>query len=296
MALGLALSPSALGQYINDGHFDNLPVGTPPDNAAPAGAWGFIATYPSNTFEVVPTEFTIVDSGAFDPSTPGHSLRLHRPRPSLLPQCVNVLPGVILEQPGRIVRIDLRVWNTENTSDGGAFYVSADMGGGGGSFFSDRGPQIRWTNTGSMAMYPGSGIPVSLVSACPAGVWQRVRLEVRLDDDRYDAYWAAGSQPLKLVGSDLEFRSGFLDKIDRVTFTPFQFQVHSPVYFDDVTISVIDYCYPDCNGDRALTVADFGCFQTKFVAVDPYADCNKSASYTVADFACFQAAFVAGCP
>jgi hypothetical protein len=28
-------------------------------------------------------------------------------------------------------------------------------------------------------------------------------------------------------------------------------------------------CYPDCNGDSALTVADFGCFQTKFVAGCP---------------------------
>jgi hypothetical protein len=28
-------------------------------------------------------------------------------------------------------------------------------------------------------------------------------------------------------------------------------------------------CYPDCNGDGALTVADFGCFQTKFVAGCP---------------------------
>jgi hypothetical protein len=28
-------------------------------------------------------------------------------------------------------------------------------------------------------------------------------------------------------------------------------------------------CYPDRNGDAALTVADFGCFQTKFVAGCP---------------------------
>ena len=55
-------------------------------------------------------------------------------------------------------------------------------------------------------------------------------------------------------------------------------------------------CYPDCNGDGALTVADFGCFQTRFVAADPYADCNGDGVRTVADFGCFQTAFVAGCP
>jgi hypothetical protein len=55
-------------------------------------------------------------------------------------------------------------------------------------------------------------------------------------------------------------------------------------------------CYPDCNGSTTLTVADFGCFQTKFVAQDPYADCNQSGTLTVADFGCFQTSFVAGCP
>ncbi len=55
-------------------------------------------------------------------------------------------------------------------------------------------------------------------------------------------------------------------------------------------------CYPDCNSDGVLTVADFGCFQTKFVAGDPYADCNGDGVRTVADFGCFQTKFVAGCP
>jgi hypothetical protein len=55
-------------------------------------------------------------------------------------------------------------------------------------------------------------------------------------------------------------------------------------------------CYPDCNEDGALTVADFGCFQTKFVATNPDADCNADGSLTVADFGCFQTKFVSGCP
>ncbi len=55
-------------------------------------------------------------------------------------------------------------------------------------------------------------------------------------------------------------------------------------------------CYPDCNGVGGLTIADFGCFQTRFVAGDPYADCNGVGGLTIADFGCFQTAFVAGCP
>jgi len=54
-------------------------------------------------------------------------------------------------------------------------------------------------------------------------------------------------------------------------------------------------CYPDCNLDGVLTVADFGCFQTKFVGGDMYADCNASGTLTVADFGCFQTTFVGGC-
>jgi hypothetical protein len=68
-----------------------------------------------------------------------------------------------------------------------------------------------------------------------------------------------------------------------------------------VTMSVTKFaalaggCYADANGDGQLTVADFGAFQTRFVAADPYADCNSDGALTVADFGCFQTSFVAGC-
>ncbi len=78
--------------------------------------------------------------------------------------------------------------------------------------------------------------------------------------------------------------------------------VHNPlstrviVAVDNLSLTAGAPCYPDCNADGALTVADFGCFQTKFVLGDPYADCNASGTLTVADFGCFQSAFVGGCP
>ncbi|MFM9996580.1 MAG: C-type lectin domain-containing protein [Phycisphaerales bacterium] len=55
-------------------------------------------------------------------------------------------------------------------------------------------------------------------------------------------------------------------------------------------------CYPDCNESGSLTVADFGCFQGKYVLGDLYADCNTSGTLTVADFGCFQGKYVLGCP
>ncbi|MFM9995879.1 MAG: M14 family zinc carboxypeptidase [Phycisphaerales bacterium] len=55
-------------------------------------------------------------------------------------------------------------------------------------------------------------------------------------------------------------------------------------------------CYADCNTSGSLTVADFGCFQGKYVLGDLYADCNASGTLTVADFGCFQGKYVLGCP
>jgi hypothetical protein len=54
-------------------------------------------------------------------------------------------------------------------------------------------------------------------------------------------------------------------------------------------------CYADCNGDHALNVNDFVCFQSAFAAAMPTADCNHDNSLNVNDFVCFQAAFAAGC-
>ncbi len=40
------------------------------------------------------------------------------------------------------------------------------------------------------------------------------------------------------------------------------------IYYDDAALEG-GSCYPDCNGVGGLTIADFGCFQTKFVAGCP---------------------------
>ncbi len=55
-------------------------------------------------------------------------------------------------------------------------------------------------------------------------------------------------------------------------------------------------CYPDCNGDQILNLADFGCFQTAFASGQAYADCNGDSLFNLADFGCFQTKFATGCP
>jgi len=55
-------------------------------------------------------------------------------------------------------------------------------------------------------------------------------------------------------------------------------------------------CYADCDGNTALDIFDFLCFQDAFVRRDPYADCNGNTVLDIFDFLCFQDAFVVGCP
>lgn len=55
-------------------------------------------------------------------------------------------------------------------------------------------------------------------------------------------------------------------------------------------------CYPDCDSNQQLTIADFACFQTAFRNNSLYADCNGDSALTIGDFGCFQASFVTGCP
>jgi glucose/arabinose dehydrogenase len=55
-------------------------------------------------------------------------------------------------------------------------------------------------------------------------------------------------------------------------------------------------CYADCDRDGALTLADFGCYQTRFASGNMYADCNNDGVMNLADFGCFQTGYALGCP
>ncbi len=54
-------------------------------------------------------------------------------------------------------------------------------------------------------------------------------------------------------------------------------------------------CYPDCDGDTALSIDDFICFQTFFALGDIYADCDGDTVLSIDDFICFQTFFAIGC-
>jgi hypothetical protein len=96
------------------------------------------------------------------------------------------------------------------------------------------------------------------------------------------------------------FRSAPLTKLDRFSLAHFGGVVATDrAYYDNVEVTVVTpappSCYPDCNGDGTLNLADFGCFQTRFATGSMYADCNGDGILNLADFGCFQTTFALGC-
>ncbi len=84
------------------------------------------------------------------------------------------------------------------------------------------------------------------------------------------------------------------DTIDSIANDFLGFQVDG-VKVNGETLVCDDACYPDCDGDLALTIDDFICFQTFFALGDPYADCDGDLALTIDDFICFQTFFAIGC-
>ena len=122
--------------------------------------------------------------------------------------------------------------------------------------------------------------------------WVQYRCEVDLATDTFSDFY--NNTPLDVNRSwSGGVAPGGLVRIDAVN--TYSASLNG-MYFDDCSLEEVGGCYPDCNGSGTLTVADFGCFQTQFVAGNMYADCNGSGNLTVADFGCFQTQFVAGCP
>ncbi len=91
-----------------------------------------------------------------------------------------------------------------------------------------------------------------------------------------------------------------VDEVRVTTMVPGYFYASSfwEAGFDNVKVQLAGTpaCYPDCNGDAVLNLADFGCFQTKFATGNMEADCNGDSLLNLADFGCFQTKFAIGCP
>ncbi len=159
-----------------------------------------------------------------------------------------------------------------------------------------RPPRIPWVQ--ALPNAPASAVPTSVRAAVrddmssDRGVAQSVTLEYMLSIGPPITHTAAmkwaghdlyrGQIPPQRCGTQVTYRITAVDRAGNSAAGAWQSYQVMP--------------YADCNASGTLTIADFTCFQTKFVGGAAYADCNQSGTLTVADFTCFQGAFVTGCP
>lgn len=87
---------------------------------------------------------------------------------------------------------------------------------------------------------------------------------------------------------------GYSQTAGKFRFQTFSTELNDWWFVDDIRVSL--YCRADINQDRALTIADFGAFQTAFASGNmEIADFNDDGVLTIADFAAYQSRFVQGC-
>lgn len=77
---------------------------------------------------------------------------------------------------------------------------------------------------------------MNYVALCPRGVWQSVRIEVDIDHDRFNFYSGQRGTTLNSVGSNLPYRSGSLQFIDRFTIARFTAVPDADAYFDNIVV------------------------------------------------------------
>ena len=229
---GLSLIPAgrATAQILLDGDFNSLAPGTAPDVEVPAGHWAFPSFYANEgQAETNATEFSIAVAPG---GTNGNSLHLsasaailgNQHLPNIFTQSVTKGVGAVL-----IATFDL--------------YVAAGHGGGsvylgnGYTNATSRGPQIAWDSAGNM-IYTGPDGSANVIGAYPQEIWQSVRIEVDMDNDRYSFYAGQREFPFSVISSNLPYRSGTLPFIDRFTIASFDLRPDVESYFDNVVVDV----------------------------------------------------------
>jgi len=81
---------------------------------------------------------------------------------------------------------------------------------------------------------------------------------------------------------------------DRVAFQGSQ-NGFSPFGIDNIQFEAGAACFADCDGNGALNILDFVCYQGLFQSGDEAADCDGNGDLNILDFVCFQGAFQDGC-
>jgi hypothetical protein len=226
-----------------DGDFNSLAPGTAPDVGVPAGHWSFPPDYAgvdefTNAFEL---SIAVAPGG-----TNGNSLHVladstiinNQHLPNMFTQSVNKGTGAWL-----IATFDLYVATGHG---GGSAYL-----GNGWAASSNRGPQIAWDPAGNMVYTAPNGSMTNFIGAYAHGIWQSVRIEADIDNDRYNFYAGPRGIPFSVISSNLPFRSGPLPFIDRFTIARFDSRPDVDSYFDNIVVRLAPASAPQLTITRS---------------------------------------------
>lgn len=221
------------GSLVSSGTFDNLSVGTRPDNNAPAGGW----TISEFLTEDFPSRLSIVPAPA---GSDGKALRISIPAG---------------DSPEKAYFVFHRLAKPLTTDSGGILYVSFDIyieagGQGPGLYLGNgssmnpedhRASQFDWDASGKLITYENSRKPnlTTLLSSYPRNVWQTVRLELDVAKARFNFYWSEKGQPISVSRTNLEFHSPQPHRVSTIRLGRWAGGTPAAVgaYFDNVQVS-----------------------------------------------------------
>lgn len=256
--LWLSVTPVAsLGQIISNGNFDDLTVGSAPDNGVPAGSWSIPTFGPPHADEIEDSQnqFTIVETSTFAPGSAGNSMRIESPGNHTTTFVENIFSERIRQSPDEILRASFDVFVPSQDGMLGGLAVHLADGS------SNRGPLMGWDSQGRINVHQTS--VTYLVNETPLDTWQHVQLDIDLMDDSYDFFWSADDEPLELIAPYVSFTSfsgGVRSSLDRFALALYPDMPSRPegvAYVDNIVIEVLAKTPGDANFDGEVDFSDF---------------------------------------
>ena len=247
-------------EILVGGDFDDLEVGSAPDNNQPSGAW-FMDSIPAHPQDIEDdsSQFSIVGSNTFDPNATGNSMRIESPRSHTNTFITNVFDERIQQAEDEIIRVNFDAFVADlGTARQGGFGVFLGEGSSrAGS--GNRGPQFAWDSRGRIVVRDQGSRAV--VNETPLDTWQHVQIDIDLMDDTYDLFYSANDDSPQLVEPNLSFRAGGKRSyLDRLTVTLFEGMPSRPegvAYLDNINIEVLQKTPGDANLDGVVDFPDF---------------------------------------
>lgn len=251
-------------EFFFNENFDNLNVGSAPDNDDPVGPWS-IGIHPGHPEDVEDdvNQFSIVPTSDFVGGADGNSLHV---TPGKAIAAIGEFSEAIRETENEIIRAKFDVFVPETETRGQPGF-SLKLMEGNFSTFQNRGPQMTWSNGGRLSTTScrsggncNSFRNVTVVDDVPVNTWQNVQVDIDLVSDTYDLFWGTEEKPMDLVAAYTTFRAGKQDTIDQFVVAYFNGINYGQgsAYLDNITVEVIKKDWiGDANLDGVFDSGDF---------------------------------------